>query len=424
MEKNKNITIVGLGYVGLPLALLAEKKGFEVAGVVRTSKTRDLINSKKSPFKDALIQKDLKKSGIRASTSFKEIRNSQVVVICVPTPATSTNKPDLAPLKDVTRKIAEHLQSGQLIILESTVNPGVSEEIMIPLIDKISGLHCGKDYSFAHCPERINPGDEKWTVERIPRVIGAFDKNSLARGKKFYETVISGKVAAVKSLKEAEAVKIVENAFRDINIAFVNELALSFDNLGIDVVDVINAAATKPFSFMAHYPGAGVGGHCIPVDPYYLIDYARKKGFKHDFLMLARRINNSMPNHTVDLLVEGLKKMKINTKNAKVVVLGLAYKPGIDDTRESPAMKIIEELKIRGIYTRAFDPYVAELSSFDSIDRALASSNAAIIATNHKEFISLPFKKWLSLKVVIDGRNCLDKARFTGTSTYYKGIGR
>ncbi len=424
MFKNKKITVIGLGYVGLPLAILAEKKGYEVAGIVKTSKTAELINNRKTPFSDKSLQRDLKNSQITVGINFEPVKNSSVVIICVPTPITSDNKPDLSILKDAATNLAGFINPGQLIILESTVNPGISEEIVIPIIEKVFKKKCGRDFFFAHCPERINPGDKKWTINKIPRVVGGFDEKSRVMAEYFYNSILSTKVYNVAGLKEAEASKIVENAFRDINIAFVNELALSFQRLGIDVVDVINAAATKPFGFMPHFPGAGVGGHCIPVDPYYLIDYASKKGFKHDFLILARKINNSMPKYTVDLLLEGLREKKIKSESAKVLVLGIAYKAGIDDTRESPALKIIQLLKRNKINVKSFDPNVPLLSSFKTLDEALSFADSVIIATAHKDFIDLPFSAWRKFQVVIDGRNCLDKKNFLKSGIYYRGIGR
>jgi nucleotide sugar dehydrogenase len=228
------------------------------------------------------------------------------------------------------------------------------------------------------------------------------------------------------SLKEAEAVKIVENSFRDINVAFVNELAKSFTHLGIDIMRVIGGASTKPFAFMPHYPGCGVGGHCIPVDPYYLIEYAKQNGFQHKFLSLARRINNSMPEFTVDLVTRALEKKSIPPRDAKVAVLGLAYKPDIDDCRESPALKIARILRDREIDVDTYDPYVPEHSTVESLTGALRDANAALIATGHTAFTELGPKDFIkhNVRVVVDGRNCLPKERFVEAGIDYYGIGR
>jgi nucleotide sugar dehydrogenase len=228
------------------------------------------------------------------------------------------------------------------------------------------------------------------------------------------------------SLKEAEAVKIIENSFRDINIAFVNELAMSFSQLGIDVVNVINGAATKPFAFMPHYPGCGVGGHCIPVDPYYLIEYAKHNGFYHNFLALARRINNGMPKFTAELTIKGLNEAGIATKEVKIAVLGLAYKPEIDDCRESPSFEIIKALESYGANVVSYDPFVPNRSTVKSLDKAVKNAKAVVIATAHKVFKELT-PEYLAkngVKIIIDGRNCLSKEKFIKAGIIYKGIGR
>lgn len=422
---NKKITIIGLGYVGLPLALLAEKKGYMVAGLVSNSVHAEKLNNKKMLFKDVLLEKKLKQAkNIRVSSQYKDVRSSSMFIICVPTPITSTNKPDLSILKSVAKTLGKNLGKGQTVILESTVNPGVSEEIVIPLLEQYSKLVCGRDFYYAHCPERINPGDTKWNVLNIPRVIGGYNSKSAVLAKEFYSSILESKIIIVDSLKEAESVKIVENAFRDINIAFVNELAISFDRLGIDVVKVIQAAATKPFSFMSHFPGAGVGGHCIPVDPYYLIEYAGKKGFNHEFLKLARKINNSMPAFTVSLLEEGI--LAKNIKSPKVLVLGLAYKKNIGDTRESPGLKIVKLLRSKKINVKTFDPYVLDKSDFKNINEALRFANTMVLVTDHDDFglITPKLLKKYSIEVVVDGRNSLEKKELLASGIYYKGIGR
>ena len=256
--------------------------------------------------------------------------------------------------------------------------------------------------------------------------MGGFDEISLQKATEFYKSIISAEIKPMASLKEAEAVKIVENTFRDINIAFANELAMSFSKLGIDVVNVINGAATKPFAFLAHYPGCGVGGHCIPVDPYYLIEYARENGFDHDFLSLARRINSKMPEFTAELAVSGLNDKKFSINGAKVAVLGLAYKPEIGDYRESPSFKIIKHLERRGAKVVSFDPFVLHKSTVKTLEEAIAGAQVIIIATAHDAFKKLE-PSYLSqngVKVVVDGRNCLPKEKFIKAGIIYKGIGR
>jgi nucleotide sugar dehydrogenase len=421
----KTISIIGLGYVGLPLALLVDKKGYIVRGIDIDTRKIDLLKKKISPFKDERIAKDLKKTKINFVNTFAEVKNSDIIVICVPTPVHENYMPDLKPIEDTCKSIAPFIKKGQLVILESTVNPGVCEGIILPILERETKMKAGKDFYLAHCPERINPGDTKWSVENIPRVVGSLEAKGLKIATEFYRSIISGEIKPMGTIKEAESVKVVENCFRDVNIAFVNELAMSFSKLGINIVNVIEGCATKPFAFMAHYPGCGVGGHCIPVDPYYLIEYAKENGFEHDFLKLARNVNNGMPGFTVDLLIESLKEIKLDIKKTKVAVLGLSYKANIDDCRESPAFKIIKHLEKKGAQIHTFDPFVLEKSNTKTLKDALNDAQAVILVTAHTEFkkISPQMLKKAGIKIVIDGRNCLPKEKIKEAGIIYKGIG-
>jgi len=425
-HNRETVAIIGLGYVGLPLALLADKRGYKVIGVDNNSEKVELLNQHIAPFANAEIARSIKQSTIEATCDFNAIKKASTIIICVPTPIHEDNTPNLEPLKDACKNVAVALQRGRLVIVESTVNPGISETIVLPMLQELSGLKAGHDFYLAHCPERINPGDKQWNVQNINRVVGSLEEVGLKKAIKFYRSIITGEIKPMGSLKEAEAVKVVENAFRDINIAFVNELAQSFSKLGIDVVNVIEGAATKPFAFMPHYPGCGVGGHCIPVDPYYLIEYARENGFNHKFLSLARRINLGMPRFAVDLLVKGLNEKKIAVKDARVVVLGLSYKPEVDDYRESPSFEIIKYLEEYGAHIAIYDPFVPEKSTASSLGEALERADAAIIATAHSCFKEISPDQFLEagVAVVIDGRNCLPKEKFIKVGIIYKGIGR
>ncbi|PIP31497.1 UDP-N-acetyl-D-glucosamine dehydrogenase [bacterium (Candidatus Gribaldobacteria) CG23_combo_of_CG06-09_8_20_14_all_37_87_8] len=427
MNKDKSVAIIGLGYVGLPLAILASEKGWKVFGIDILQKKVDLIKSRKSPFVDEEVEVKLKITAMEATTDFEKVKEVSVIVICVPTPVFENRLPDYGPVESACKGIGQYLQKGQLVVLESTVNPGVCEEIVIPILEKESGLKAGVDFYVAHCPERINPGDKNWNVSNISRVAGGLDKTSLERALDFYGSVISAPIRPMGSLKEAEAVKVVENSFRNVNIAFVNELAESFARMGIDVVNVINGAATKPFAFMPHYPGCGIGGHCIPVDPYYLIDYARKNyGFEHKLLELACKTNEAMPEYTAELVEKGLKEKGKDIKGARVAVLGLAYKAGIGDCRESPSFELIKVLKDKGAQVIAYDPYVSEKSDVSSVDEALNNSEAVVIATDHALFRALRGYELAKhgVKVVVDGRNCLDKLEIQSAGLIYAGIGR
>lgn len=426
-QNNKTIAVVGLGYVGLPLALLAERKGFSVRGIDIDTKKIEKLQEGVVPFLDSEVEQHLiKAKNISFSADFSSVADSSIVIICVPTPVHENHIPDLGPVIGATEGVAAHLQKGQLVILESTVNPGVCENIVLPILEKKSGLRAGVDFYLAHCPERINPGDKKWNVENINRVVGATDAEGLRRAALFYESITTGAIKQMSTIKAAEAVKVVENSFRDINIAFVNELARSFTKLGIDVVEVIDGAATKPFAFMAHYPGCGVGGHCIPVDPYYLIEYAKQNGFEHDFLALARRINNDMPHFTVERLRDGLDEIAHSLKGTTVAVLGVSYKPDIDDCRQSPSFEIIRILKEYGADVRIFDPFALSKSTHTSIESALNGATAAVVATGHSVFKELTPDDFVKngIKVVVDGRNCLPKEKFVKAVIIYKGVGR
>jgi nucleotide sugar dehydrogenase len=422
----KRVAIIGLGYVGLPLALLAAKKGYEVIGVVKNPKKAALINNRHSPIQDEKIIEDLQKTTLKATTHYTAIKKASIIIICVPTPVTKNNMPDLDPVLSASTSIAKNLQKEQTVILESTVSPGVCEEIILPVLEKISGLKGGSDFHLVHCPERVSPGDPKWKVENINRIIGGQDKEGLKIATDFYRSILTGKMKQMNSIKEAEACKLVENSFRDINIAFVNELALAFEKLDIDVKNVIDGAATKPFAFMPHYPSCGVGGHCIPVDPYYLIAYAKKNGFSHDFLSLARRVNNSMPEHTASLVVKGLNELKVASNGVKVAVLGLAYKANIDDDRESPAYEVIRHLQEFGADVVCYDPFLLKKSTARSLDEVLGGAIAAVITTDHKEFVALTPEDFIEkgIKVVVDGKNCLPKDVFVKSGLIYRGIGR
>lgn len=424
-KRNQKVCVIGLGYVGLPLAVRCVEKGYETYGLEMSKEKVDLINKGISPIEEKFLEINLPKFCPKATTDEKIIKQCDIILICVPTPVDNMYMPDLGPVIGATQAVVRNLKKGALVVLESTVNPGVSEEVIKPLFEE-AGYKVGKDVFIAHCPERINPGDPKWNVTNIPRVVGSFEKKGLDIAVKFYESIVDGNIRSMKSIREAEAVKIVENSFRDINIAFVNELAKSFDKLGIDVKDVILGASTKPFAFMAHFPSCGVGGHCIPVDPYYLIERAKKSGFDHKFLKIAREINNSMPSYTVEALQDALNEICLPMKGTKIGVLGISYKANVDDVRESPTFKILTLLKEHGVKYETFDPHVLKKSSIKTLNALLKKVDALVIATDHNEFKEIDPKifKQYGIKVIIDGKNCLDKDAIKKLGIVYKGIGR
>ena len=323
------ICIVGLGYVGLPLACLASNY-FDVVGYDIDENKINQINLNNCPLDDQYTKEVFKIGKFKASSDQNVIKEANIIIICVPTPIDEKHHPNLIPLKSAITTISKSINQNDLIIIESTIYPGTTEEVLIPLLEQ-SGLQAGKDFGLAYCPERIDPGNQKWNLSNINRVLGGIDEKSVIKAKEFYSTFINSEIKILSSLRSAEAVKILENTFRDVNIAFINEMAKSFDNLNINLIEVIEGASTKPFGFMPFYPGPGVGGHCIPVDPYYLIERAKQNGFDHNFLSLARKINNSMPEYVVNIVQDELNKLGKSVRNSKIGILGYAYKKDVDD---------------------------------------------------------------------------------------------
>jgi UDP-N-acetyl-D-glucosamine dehydrogenase len=426
MSSIKTIAVIGLGYVGLPLALLAAKKDFKTIGIDVSEKKMESLSNGIS-YIDDVSNEEITNTTVVFTNNAAAIAEADAVIICVPTPVDKAKQPDLTPVKSAVSAVAPHLKDGTLVVIESTINPGVCDDVVLPLLEEKSGKKVGLDIYLAHCPERINPGDQKWNVSNINRVVGANSKPELDKAVELYEHLIDAEIKPMATIKEAEAVKVVENSFRDVNIAFVNELAMSFHKLGINVENVIDGAATKPFAFMPHRPGAGVGGHCIPVDPYYLIEYAHSYGFEHDFLRLARNVNESMPQFTVDLLVEALNEASMPLKDTKVALLGLSYKPNVGDDRESPANVIRHIVDESEADLTVFDPYVPQNSTVSSLDEALNDTTAILIATGHKEFKNFDFNNLASrgIKIIIDGRNVYRHQikEIEAAGLIYKGIG-
>ncbi len=425
-KQAERVAVMGLGYVGLPLAVLAAEKKYKVIGIDHgKSRVQRLNRGENTIPTETRITAPIAKRIFIATTDSSQLKKADIIIICVPTPVDHHYKPDLKPVMVAAQTIAKNLRRGQLIILESTVNPGVSEEVVLPILEK-TGLKAGRDFDLAHCPERINPGDPTWHVGNIPRCVGATTAVGAKRAAAFYRSLIDGQIRVMKSLKEAEATKIVENSFRDVNIAFVNELARSFDKLGIDLYDVLQGSATKPFAFMAHWPSLGVGGHCIPVDPYYLIERAWQAGFDHKFLRLAREINNAMPEYTVNHVQKLLNAKKKAIAGTTVAVLGLSYKANVGDIRESPSLKVIDLLKDLGANVVTFDPYFPHESTTSSLETALKGAEAVVIATNHREFVGITASQLrrAGVKVLVDGKNCLDRTGILKSGILYKGIGR
>ncbi len=425
----EKVSVIGLGYVGLPLAVRCQERGYQVIGVDLDEPKIAMLKAGKQPFQDDYLEANFALFPLTTlTTDAADIREADVHIIAVPTPVDEARHPDLTPVISASKTVAQYAKKGSLVILESTVNPYVSEEIVKPIFEE-AGFEIGKDIFISHCPERINPGDPKWNVTNIPRVVGSFEKIGLDMSVQFYTSIVDAEIRPMKHIREAEAVKIMENSFRNINIAFVNELARSFDKMGIDVKDVIDGAATKPFAFMAHYPSCGVGGHCIPVDPHYLVERAKESGFDHEFLRLAIKTNDEMPAYTVERLQDAMNAMELPLKNQVVGVLGLSYKANVADLRESPSEHIIKILGEHCSKVETFDPLLVDMSSTKSLEEILEKSDALILATNHREFIETLTPELLikhDIKAIIDGKNCLNREAFIEHKEkfIFRGIGR
>jgi len=416
------VSIVGLGYVGLPLACECVIEGIETVGIDVDSSKIESIRKGECPVEEEVTERKFQKvyKEIRATEDYSDIQGSDAVVVTVPTPVSDSKEPNYDYVEAAMESVSENIDEDTAVILESTVAPGTSRKIVKPILEE-SGHSVGEDIFLAYCPERIDPGNEEWTIKNIPRVLGAYSDKGLEKANKFYDEVLEAEINTVEDLKSAEASKVVENSFRDVNIAFVNELAKSFDAMGIDTKEVIEAASSKPFGFMAHWPGCGVGGHCIPVDPYYLIDQAENSGFQHEFMQLAREINNSMPEYTVKKLQDALNQHSKPVKGTKIALLGLAYKGGVGDTRESPALEIKELLESKGAGIHTFDPYVPEESTLESLEEAVKWAETLLIATEHKEFKELENTDLDDIDLLVDGKNVLDSENI---GTDYTGVGR
>jgi UDP-N-acetyl-D-glucosamine dehydrogenase len=422
----QRISVIGLGYVGLPLALAIEKSGkYDVVGLDISKEQVKKIKNKECPITDEIAEKELKELDLHATTDEKEIKGSDYYIICVPTPVLDNYTPDYTPVISAGKTVAKYLSKGETVILESTVNPGTCEEILLPVLEEGSGMKAGKDFNIAMCPERINPGDPKWNVYNIPRNLGSLIPEKTKEVADFYRDFLDAEVNEVSSLKIAEATKIVENAFRDINIAYVNELAKSFDAMGIDLIETLKGASNKPFSFMAHWPGRGVGGHCIAVDPYYLIKRAAQSGFNHKLLKMAREVNNSMPEYTVERLQEALNEVERPIKGTKVLLLGLSYKSNIADLRESPCLEILDILKSKGADVLVYDPFVLDISNVKTLKEGLEDCEAVVLGTYHDKFgdLTKEITKRKNIKTVVDGMNRLDRGELEGKGIVYRGIG-
>ena len=421
-SKSAKVAVVGLGYVGLPLIDAFTKGGFSAIGFDVDQRKVDMLEKGKSYIAHIpaeKIQNWIKKDQFRATSDMARLNEADVILICVPTPLNETRDPDLSYVIGTTESIGRVLRPGQLVVLESTTYPGTTRDVMLPILER-SGLHVGKDYFLAYSPEREDPGNPDYSANSIPKVVGGYDGCSLSLANALYAKAVT-KTIPVESLEIAEACKILENTYRGVNIAMVNELKMLFDRIGIDIWAVIDAAKTKPFGFQAFYPGPGLGGHCIPIDPFYLSWLARKHGMPTKFIELAGEINTGMPMYVIHKLAEALNNNCKSIRGSKICVLGVAYKKDVDDPRESPSFKLMELLQERGAILSYSDPHIPRLPKMRHYDvpdldsqaltpEFLASLDCALIATDHNGFDYSSIVKHSPL--IIDTRNATKAIAF------------
>lgn len=397
-DKIKNhtatLSVVGLGYVGLPFAVEKAKVGFSVVGIeknpIRAEKV-NLADNYISDVKDEELKQVVASGKLKAVTNFDNVADSDAIVICVPTPLTKNLTPNLSYIESVTREIANHLRPGQLITLESTTYPGTTDEVIKPILEEVSGLKQGEDFFLAHSPERVDPGNKRYTTHNTNKVVGASDANSLDVAVLFYQQTILN-IVPVSNAKVAELVKVFENTFRAVNIALVNELTILCDRMNLNVWEVLDAANTKPFGIMPFYPGPGVGGHCIPLDPHYLEWKAKEFNFNTHFIALAGEVNRKMPEFVRHKTWRVLNQKGISVSKSQILTIGAAYKKDIEDWRESPAIVVMEYLLEDGASLFYHDPYVPSLnigertlSSVELTDYVIASADLILILTDHSQ---------------------------------------
>jgi UDP-N-acetyl-D-glucosamine dehydrogenase len=418
-QKTAKVGVIGLGYVGLPLANLFHQKGFQVFGFDIDERKVDSLRAGKSYIGHIAGDRiaELMHDGRFIPTAdFSKIREADTVSICVPTPLDDYREPDLSFIKSTGRSIAPHLRAGQLVVLESTTYPGTTKEVLQPILETGSGLRAGDDFFLAYSPEREDPGNASFSTSTIPKVVGGMDAESLAVAVALYEQA-AAKVVPVSSMEVAEACKILENTYRAVNIALVNEMKVLFDRMKLSIWEVIDAAKTKPFGFQAFYPGPGLGGHCIPIDPFYLTWLARRYGLNTRFIELAGEVNARMPGYVVEQVARGLNRAGRAVNGSKIAIIGIAYKKDVDDPRESPAFEIIEELLHLGADLSYHDPHIAAMPRMRKHDirlvsqaltpQYLAAQDCVLIVTDHTAV------DWNAVfqhsRLIVDPRNALGK---------------
>lgn len=420
--RTASVSVIGLGYVGLSLAMELAKSGFVVRGVDLDLERVNLLNRGESYLVDVATENlaPIVAAGrLTASTTFEDAAQSDALIICVPTPLRKTKEPDISYILSALESLLPQLRPGQLLILESTTYPGTTEEVIQPRLEA-TGLVIGHDCFLAFSPERVDPGNKRFTTANIPKVVGGVTPACTRLAAALYRQVTST-VFEVSSPRVAETAKLLENTFRSVNIALANELAVACRKIGVDPWEVIDAAATKPFGFMPFYPGPGIGGHCIPVDPLYLSWKVRLAGYEAQFIALADQINRAMPEHVVALVGDALNDRGRALRGSSILVLGVTYKPDVNDIRESPALEILETLERKGARVSYADPFTpqltlgsAKLSAVEASAEAIAEADCVLILTNHTSFDYATIADRAML--VVDTRNALKAHRRAGSS--------
>lgn len=408
-EKSATIGILGLGYVGLPLAVEFAQKGFQVTGLDVQEEKVTRINRGESDLQDVrreILTDLVEKKRLHATRDFTVLKELDVIIICVPTPLNKTKDPDMSFILSATNVIKESLRPGQLIVLESTTYPGTTEEILLPSFES-EGLTVGTDFYLAFSPERIDPGNKKYGITNTPKVVGGVTKECLRLTVALYQEIIE-KVVPVSSPRVAEMVKLLENTFRTVNVGLVNEMAMICDKLGIDIWEVIEAASTKPFGFIPFYPGPGLGGHCLPIDPHYLSWKLKMFNYHARFIELASNINTSMPQYVVEKITEALNRQKKSVSGSRVLILGVTYKRDVNDIRESPSLDVILSLQKKGAVVSYNDPYVPVLKTKDILLSSvplqdLSQYDCVAILTDHSQHPYAEIVK--ESKAIVDTRN-------------------
>lgn len=416
-NKRAKVCVIGLGYVGLPLAITFAKQGFKVHGVdINSDKIRSLNNgiSYIDDVSSDFLKNVLSSFDFSVSTNYGEVANADVVIVCVPTPLDHLENPDLSYLFNAIEGIAKYIHKDMLVSLESTIYPGVTREQIAPML-KTSELLIGRDIFLCFSPERINPGCKRWSASNTPKIVGGVTKECLSLGSVLYSK-ITNKIVTVSSTDSAEMVKILENSFRAVNIAFINEMMIVCDKLNVDIWEVIEAAGTKPFGFMKFYPGPGVGGHCIPIDPSYLNWKLKMFDYESKFISLAVQVNSSMPAYWVNKIEDALREQHKKLRKSKILVMGVAYKADISDFRESPALEIIRILVEEGAEVNYHDPYIPSLEidqgcyfSVQNLTHMIEESDCVIIVTNHSCYKEIDFADLSKITINSRGEKLVSK---------------